>query len=82
MAQRKDRDTWRLHCHRRMHTYILRGDTVVETKATLKVFRTIVKRVLLYSMTETAPLSLLPWTQVTNVISKGTLFCCYVPAKD
>ena len=46
----------------------------METKATLKVVRTRVKRVLMYSMIENATLSSFPWTQVTNCISKGTIF--------
>ena len=44
----------------------LRGDTVEETKATLKVVRTRVKRVLIYSKIENAALWSLPWTQVAN----------------
>ena len=32
-------------------------------------------------MIEKAPLSLSPWTQVVNFISKGTIFCSYAPAK-
>ena len=53
----------------------------MQTKATLKVVRTRVKRVLIYSMIENAPLSLLAWTQVANFISKRTTVCSYVPAK-
>ena len=40
----------------------LRGDTVVETKATLKVVRTSVKYVLIYSQIETAILCSSSWT--------------------
>ena len=40
-----------------------RGHTVEETKATLKVVRTRVKRVLMYTRIENAALCLLPWTQ-------------------
>ena len=57
----------------------LRGDTVAQTKATLKSVRTRVKRVLVYSKIENAVLCWLPWTQVANCISKGTIFCSYVP---
>ena len=53
---------------------------VVETKATLKVARTKGKRVPIYWKKEDAILCSLPRTQVTNFISKGTLFCSYVAA--
>ena len=53
-----------------------------ETKATSKVVRTRVKFVLIYSKIKNAALSSLPWTLVANFISKGTIFCRYVPAKD
>ena len=62
------------------HTIDLREGTVVETKATLKVARTGVKRVLVYSKIENGTLCSLPWTQVVNFMSKGTIFCRYVPA--
>ena len=42
---------------------------VVETQATLKVARTSAKRVLINF-------------KVANCISKGTIVCSYVPAKD
>ena len=51
---------------------ILRGNTAVETKATSKVNRTRVKRVLIYSKIENATLCSLPWTQVANFFSEGT----------
>ena len=57
----------------------LRGDTVEEAKATLTVVSTRLKRALFYSMTENAILCSLPWTQVVNFISKGTIFCSFVP---
>ena len=41
--------------------------TVVETKATLKVVRTGVKRVLIYSMPENATFCSLPWSQVDGM---------------
>ena len=50
----------------------------METKATLKVVRTRVKRVLVYSMVENSLLSLLPWKQVANSILKGTIFLSLV----
>ena len=53
----------------------------MKTKATLKVVRTKLKRVLIYSKIEKAILCLLPWTQVANFVSKGTIFfnvCVYV----
>ena len=40
----------------------------METKATLKVVRARVKRVLIYSKIENAILCSLPWTQVANFI--------------
>ena len=52
----------------------------METKVTLKVVRTRVKRVLIYSKIENAVLCSLPWTQLEKFISKGTIFCNYVPA--
>ena len=58
----------------------LRGDKVVETKATLKVVRTRVKSVLIFSNIETAALCSLPWTHVANFISKRTMLCSSVPA--
>ena len=64
------------------HTSGLRDDTVLETKVTLKVVRTRVQRVLLYSKTENATLCSLPWTQAVNFISKGTMFCSYAPTTD
>ena len=42
----------------------------METKTTLKVVRTRIKRVLIYLKIENATLSSLPWTQVANFISK------------
>ena len=42
--------------------------------------RTREKRVLFYSKIKTATLSVLPWTLVANFISKGTIFCTYIPA--
>ena len=56
------------------------GDTVVKTKVTLKVARTGVKRALIYSKIENATLCSLPWTKAVNFVSKGTIFCSYVPA--
>ena len=53
----------------------LRGDTVGETKATLKVVRTRFRRVLIYSKIDNATRGSLPWTQVVNFISKGTMLC-------
>ena len=44
----------------------------METKATLRVVRTRVKYVLVYLKIENATLCSLPWTQVSNCISKGT----------
>ena len=63
------------------YKYHLRRDTVVETKATLKVVRTSGKYVLrkLYSKLEKATVCSLPRTQVANFISEGTIFCGYVP---
>ena len=58
----------------------LRGNTVMETKASLKVVRTGVKRVLIYSETENATPSALPWTLFANFTSKTIIFCSYVPA--
>ena len=58
--------------------YLLRGDTVVEAKVTLKVVRTGVKRVLMYSKVENATFCSFPWTQTVNFISKGTIFHSYV----
>ena len=52
----------------------------METKASLKVVRTRAKRVLVYSKIENTTLSALPWTQVANFISQGTIFCSYVAA--
>ena len=57
-----------------------KGNTVVETKATLKVVRTKVKRLVIYSKIENPTLCSLPFTQVANFISKRTIFCCCVPA--
>ena len=48
----------------------LRGDSAVETKATLTVARARVKCVLIYSNIENAILCSLLWTQVANFISK------------
>ena len=59
----------------------LTGDTTVETKAPLKVVRTRVKRILVYSMTQNAIRSALPWTVVAKCISKGAAFCSYLPAQ-
>ena len=42
---------------------------------TVKVVRTRAKLVRIYSVIENATLSLLPWTLVTNFISKETIFC-------
>ena len=53
---------------------------VVETKATLKVVKTRLEHVLIYSKIENASLCPLPWTQVANFISEGTMFCNYVSA--
>ena len=53
---------------------LLRGDTTAETKATLKVVKARLKRVLIYSKIQNATLCLLPWTQVAHFISKGTIF--------
>ena len=58
----------------------LRRDTVLEAKATLKVVRTRLKRVLIYSKIDNAFLCSLPWTHVAYFISKGTTFCSYLPA--
>ena len=58
----------------------LRGDAVVETKATLKVVGARVKCVLRYSSIKNATLCSLPWTQAVNFISKRTIVCSYVPA--
>ena len=58
----------------------LRRDTVVQTKATLKVVRIRVNCVLLYSDIENVTLCSLRWTQVANFISKRTIFCCHMPA--
>ena len=44
----------------------------MESNATLKVVRTRVKYVLMYSKTDNAILRSLPWTEVANFISKGT----------
>ena len=51
----------------------------METKANLKVARTRLKRVLVYSKIDNATLCSLPWTQVVNFIPKRTIFCSYVP---
>ena len=59
---------------------MLRGDTVVETKGILKVVRTRVRRVLIYSNIDSATLCLLPWTQDANFISKGAIFFSHVPS--
>ena len=59
--------------------YELRGNTVVQTKATLKVVRTREKRLLTYTKIENAILCSLSWTHVANFISKGTIYCSYVP---
>ena len=53
---------------------MLRGDTVVITKATLKVVRARVKCVLIYSNIENAIICSLPVTQVANFISKRPIF--------
>ena len=53
----------------------------METKATLKVVRTRLMRVLIYSKKDNATLCSSPWTHVVNFISKGTIFrSLYVPA--
>ena len=52
----------------------------METKATLKVVRTRVKRVPIYSKLDNATFRSLPWTQVVNFIPKETILCSYVPA--
>ena len=49
----------------------LRGDTVVETKAILKVVR---MDDLVDSKTENATLRSLPWTQVQTLFQKGQYF--------
>ena len=59
--------------------YELRGDTVVQTKTTLKVVRTREKRLLTYTKIENAILCSLSWTHVANFISKGTIYCSCVP---
>ena len=64
---------------RPMRRWTLRGDTVEETKAAMKVIRTSGKYVLMYSKMEKAVVCSLPRTQVANFISKGTIFCGYVP---
>ena len=46
----------------------------------LKVVRTRVKRVLIYSKIENTTLSALPWTLVANFLSKEAIFCRYLPA--
>ena len=56
------------------------GDMVVKTKATLKVVRARVKRVLIYANIENVTLRSLPRIQIANFISKRTMFCTYVPA--
>ena len=56
-------------------TILFRGDKVVETKATLKVVRTRLKRVLIYSKIDNATICSLPWTQVVHFILEGTIFC-------
>ena len=50
-------------------------ETVLVAKATLKVVRTRVKYVLIYLKIENVILCSLPWTQVANLISKGTKLC-------
>ena len=64
------------------HEALLRGDIALETKATLKVVRTRVEHVLIiiFIDRECYPFSSIPWTQVANFISKGTVFCSYEPA--
>ena len=52
----------------------LMGDTVAGKKATVKVVRTRLKLVLIYSKIDNATLCSLPWTQVANFISKGATF--------
>ena len=54
----------------------------MDSKATLKVVRARAKRVLIYLMIKNVTPSSLPWTLVANCISKGTIFCSHVPAKD
>ena len=51
----------------------LRGDTAVETRATLKVVRTREKRVLIYWKIEHATLCSLPWTQVANYFKRDNI---------
>ena len=78
--QKKTKKRRRNAARDRQRQNCLRGDMVVETKATLKVVRTGVKRVLIYSKIENATFCSLPWTRAVNFISKGTVFCSYVPA--
>ena len=52
----------------------LRGDTVVETGATLKVVSTRVKFVLTYLKVKKAALLSLPWTQVAILIQMEQYF--------
>ena len=54
---------------KRARRTLLKGYTVVETKATLKVVRTRVEHVLIYSLIENATPCSLPRTQVVNFIS-------------
>ena len=64
---------------RSSHIICLTEYTVLETKASLKVLRTSVKRVLIYSKIEKAILCSLPWAQVANFVSKGAITCSDVP---
>ena len=59
----------------------LRGDTVLETKATLKVVGTSLKRVLIYSKTDKATLCSLPLdTSCKLYFERDSIFFSYVPA--
>ena len=53
---------------------------VAKTKATLKVVRTRIQYVLIYSKIENALFWSILWTQVANCTLKGTMFGSYVPA--